>query len=46
MLNGSLAAALALTVVPLNIFPQSAKAEGTATLQHFVSWKLRIFMML
>jgi 2',3'-cyclic-nucleotide 2'-phosphodiesterase / 3'-nucleotidase / 5'-nucleotidase len=30
MLNGSLAAALALTVVPLNIFPQSAKAEGTA----------------
>jgi 2',3'-cyclic-nucleotide 2'-phosphodiesterase / 3'-nucleotidase / 5'-nucleotidase len=30
MLNGSLAAALALTVVPLNIFPQSAKAEGTS----------------
>ncbi|WML59044.1 bifunctional 2',3'-cyclic-nucleotide 2'-phosphodiesterase/3'-nucleotidase [Neobacillus sp. PS2-9] len=28
MLNGSLATALALTVVPLNIFPQSAKAEG------------------
>ncbi|MDF2857303.1 MAG: bifunctional 2,3-cyclic-nucleotide 2-phosphodiesterase/3-nucleotidase, partial [Neobacillus sp.] len=30
MLNGSLAAALALTVVPLNVFPGTAKAEGTA----------------
>ncbi|MED4206269.1 bifunctional 2',3'-cyclic-nucleotide 2'-phosphodiesterase/3'-nucleotidase [Neobacillus mesonae] len=30
MLNGSLAAALALTVIPLNIFPHAANAEGTA----------------
>ncbi|WP_144554172.1 bifunctional 2',3'-cyclic-nucleotide 2'-phosphodiesterase/3'-nucleotidase [Bacillus sp. X1(2014)] len=29
MLNTSLATALALTTVPLNIFPQAAKAEGT-----------------
>ncbi|MFJ5713614.1 bifunctional 2',3'-cyclic-nucleotide 2'-phosphodiesterase/3'-nucleotidase [Neobacillus sp. NPDC093127] len=36
MLNGSLAVALALSVVPLNIFPHAAKAEGigsTATLR-------------
>ncbi|WP_286229710.1 bifunctional 2',3'-cyclic-nucleotide 2'-phosphodiesterase/3'-nucleotidase [Neobacillus mesonae] len=30
MLNGSLAVALALTVIPLNIFPHAANAEGTA----------------
>jgi 2',3'-cyclic-nucleotide 2'-phosphodiesterase / 3'-nucleotidase / 5'-nucleotidase len=30
MLNGSLAAALALTVVPLNVFPGTANAEGAA----------------
>lgn len=29
MLNSSLATALALTAIPLNIFPQAAKAEGT-----------------
>ncbi|MFJ7728268.1 bifunctional 2',3'-cyclic-nucleotide 2'-phosphodiesterase/3'-nucleotidase [Neobacillus sp. NPDC097160] len=29
MLNSSLAVALALTTVPLNIFPHAAKAEGT-----------------
>lgn len=29
VLNGSLAIALALSMVPLNIFPHSAKAEGT-----------------
>ncbi|ETI69712.1 bifunctional 2',3'-cyclic nucleotide 2'-phosphodiesterase/3'-nucleotidase precursor protein [Neobacillus vireti LMG 21834] len=31
MLNGSLAVALALSIVPLNIFPHAAKAEGTGT---------------
>lgn len=31
LLNSSLATALALTTVPLNIFPHSAKAETTAT---------------
>lgn len=30
MLNSSLAAVLALTTIPLNIFPSAAKAEGTA----------------
>lgn len=30
MLNGSLAAALALSIVPLNVFPHAAKAAGTA----------------
>lgn len=36
MLNGSLATVLALTTIPLNIFPHAAKAEGngnTATLR-------------
>jgi 2',3'-cyclic-nucleotide 2'-phosphodiesterase / 3'-nucleotidase / 5'-nucleotidase len=30
MLNGSLAAALALSIVPLNVFPHAAKAAGTS----------------
>ncbi|WP_148347747.1 bifunctional 2',3'-cyclic-nucleotide 2'-phosphodiesterase/3'-nucleotidase [Bacillus rubiinfantis] len=30
VLNGSLAAVLALTIIPLNIFPQAAKAEETS----------------
>lgn len=31
ILNGSLATLLTLTIIPLNIFPHAAKAEGTAT---------------
>ncbi|MBV7505701.1 bifunctional 2',3'-cyclic-nucleotide 2'-phosphodiesterase/3'-nucleotidase [Bacillus sp. sid0103] len=31
MLNGSLATVLALTTIPLNIFPHAAKAEGTGS---------------
>ncbi|MED1468595.1 bifunctional 2',3'-cyclic-nucleotide 2'-phosphodiesterase/3'-nucleotidase [Bacillus salipaludis] len=39
LLNGSLATALALTMVPLSVFPHSAKAEGTGTVESTV--KLR-----
>ncbi|WP_173060356.1 bifunctional 2',3'-cyclic-nucleotide 2'-phosphodiesterase/3'-nucleotidase [Neobacillus endophyticus] len=39
MLNGSFAIALALGMVPLNVFPQVAKAEGTGTAESTVKMR-------